>query len=245
MYNVSQKLKKVKLDLKTWSKRTFGNFRSKLERKGEKLLHVEQKLTLQPHSARLNNWHYRLLKQREKMHLFNQKYWGTLARKDWLVNGDRHSRYFHQSMKAQKMRGKIFKIQDASGIWIDEPTSLKQLFVHDFSSRFSSARAHTASPHIALSTRVSKADNALLLRPIQDCEVKEALFQMDKYKTPGPDGFGDAFFQDFWHMIAPDVCHAIKSFFHDGKMLETDQSYAHSINSQNSLSNLDNTCPAH
>jgi len=43
---------------------------------------------------------------------------------------------------------------------------------------------------------------------------------MDKYKTPCPDGFGAAFFQDFWHIIAPDVCHAIKSFFHDGKMLK-------------------------
>jgi len=74
MYKFSQKLKKIKLDLKTWSKRMFGNFRSKLERNGEKLLHVKQKLALQPHSARLDNWHYRLLKQREKMHLFNQKY---------------------------------------------------------------------------------------------------------------------------------------------------------------------------
>ena len=31
MYKVVQKLKKTKLDLKTWSKRTFGNFRNKLE----------------------------------------------------------------------------------------------------------------------------------------------------------------------------------------------------------------------
>jgi len=74
MYRVVQKLKKTKIDLKTWSKCTFGNFMHKLERNGEKLLEVEHKLTLQPHSARLNNWHYRLIKQREKMHLFNQKY---------------------------------------------------------------------------------------------------------------------------------------------------------------------------
>ena len=46
MYRVSQKLNKIKIDLKTWSKRTFGNFRSKLERNGEKLLEVENKLTL-------------------------------------------------------------------------------------------------------------------------------------------------------------------------------------------------------
>jgi len=55
MYKVAHKLKKIKLDLKTWSKRTFGNFRNKLERNGEKFFEIEQKLILQPHSARLNN----------------------------------------------------------------------------------------------------------------------------------------------------------------------------------------------
>jgi len=55
MYQVIQKLKKIKLDLKTWSKHTFGNFRHKLECNGEKLLEVKQKLTLQPHNVYLNN----------------------------------------------------------------------------------------------------------------------------------------------------------------------------------------------
>jgi len=74
MYRLTQRLKKVKLDLKSWSKATFGNFKKKLERNADKLLHVEEKLIRSPNSARLNNWHYRLIKQREKMHLFNQKY---------------------------------------------------------------------------------------------------------------------------------------------------------------------------
>jgi len=58
------------------------------------------------------------------MHLFNQKYWGKVARKDWFVNGARHSRYFHHTMKTHKSCSKITKIQDASGIWIDEASQL-------------------------------------------------------------------------------------------------------------------------
>ena len=34
-YQVPQKLKKLKLDLKSWSKRTLGNFKNKFERNGE------------------------------------------------------------------------------------------------------------------------------------------------------------------------------------------------------------------
>jgi len=40
MYQVAQKLKKIKIHLKRWSKRTFGNFRYKLERNEEKLQEV-------------------------------------------------------------------------------------------------------------------------------------------------------------------------------------------------------------
>jgi len=43
---------------------------------------------------------------------------------------------------------------------------------------------------------VSEEDNYLLLRPVQDHEVKNAIFQMDKHKIPGPDGFSAAFFHD-------------------------------------------------
>ena len=31
-------------------------------------------------------------------------------------------------------------------------------------------------------------DNQSLLQPIQETEIKEAIFQMAKFKAPGPDG---------------------------------------------------------
>ena len=37
---------------------------------------------------------------------------------------------------------------------------------------------------IELPKLVLEVDNDILLRPIQDQEIKEAIFQMDKYKTP-------------------------------------------------------------
>jgi len=198
----------------------FGNFRNKLERNAEKLLEVEHKLTLQPHSARLHNWHYRLIEQREKMHLFNQKYWGKLARKEWLVNGDKHSRYFHQTMKARKSRSNIIKIKDASGVWTEEAPRIQQLFIQDFTSRFKSSHTSTTRLDVELPMVVSEEDNFLVLQPVQDQEIKDAIFQMDKYKTPGPDGFGAAFFQYYSNIIATDVCQAIKPFFRDGKLLK-------------------------
>ena len=78
MYCIVNKLKRIKLDLKSWSKHTFENFKQKLEKDTDKLLSIEQRLVSQPNNARLNNWHFRLIKQCEKMHLFNQTYWGKM-----------------------------------------------------------------------------------------------------------------------------------------------------------------------
>jgi len=54
MYCVVQKFKKVKLDLKSWSKITFGNFKSKLERNAETLVLVKTKMVQDLNNARLN-----------------------------------------------------------------------------------------------------------------------------------------------------------------------------------------------
>ena len=97
-------------------------------------------------------------------------------------------------MKVRKSRSKIIKIKDAFDVWMDEGPQIQQLFVHDFTSRFKSS--HTSATHIKieLPTMVSEEDNYRLLKPIQDQEVNDAIFKMDKYKTPRPDCFGAAFF---------------------------------------------------
>ena len=44
---------------------------------------------------------------------------------------------------------------------------------------------------------IENFDNDLLLRPIQDQEVKDTIFQMVQCKASGPDGFGALYFQNY------------------------------------------------
>ena len=64
----------------------------------------------QPDSPRLNTWLNQLLVQREKLLLFNQKYWENLKRKEWLVHEDRNLRYFRQ--RARRKKKLVFKLKD-------------------------------------------------------------------------------------------------------------------------------------
>jgi len=122
-------------------------------------------------------------------------------------------------MKARKTRSKVLKLKDPSGAWVDESSQIESMFVNEFTTRFKSAQ--TSSPNIQLDMAhlVTAEDNVLLLQPVHDSEIKDTIFQMDKFKTPGPDGFGAAFFKDHWNIVKEDVCTAVKFFFEERKLL--------------------------
>jgi len=69
------------------------------------------------------------------------------------------------------------------------------MFITDFTARFKSAQACTSNIDMEMLNLVTAEDNQSLLQPIQETEIKEALFQMDKFKAPGLDGFGTTFFK--------------------------------------------------
>lgn len=64
--------------------------------------------------------------------------------------------------------------------------------------------------------KMSDGMNDQLLRPFLPADVKEALFSMSPYKSPGKDGLGAGFFQKFWDTVGSDVCKAALDFL-DGQ----------------------------
>ena len=120
MFRFTKKLRRIKSELKIWSRSKFANFSKQVEKNSAKLQFVESMIIANPQNHRLNDWHFRLLKQRERLLMFNKRYWGTLARKNWLVDGDRNSRFFHQSATARKRHCSILRsrIRPAYGLRI-------------------------------------------------------------------------------------------------------------------------------
>ena len=53
--------------------------------------------------------------------------------------------------------------------------------------------------------QVSDEENAFLIAPFTEEEVRKAVFQMEHNKAPGPDGFPAEFYQNFWEIIKSDL----------------------------------------
>ncbi|XP_022008470.1 uncharacterized protein LOC110907832 [Helianthus annuus] len=50
-------------------------------------------------------------------------------------------------------------------------------------------------------------------------EVKDAMFQINDEKAPGPDGYSAKFFKEAWGIVGNDVTNAVLDFFGNGKLL--------------------------
>ena len=56
--------------------------------------------------------------------------------------------------------------------------------------------------HQVIPNIVTEHQNLALIQILSSLEIKQAVFDMDKDSTPGPDGFGAAFYQSSWEDIA-------------------------------------------
>jgi len=77
MFKLSQKIKRTKQHIKIWAMNFLGNNQQKLMLDSQKMEQIEEKLSNQPNNTRLNAWLHRMLSPREKLLLFNKKYWAN------------------------------------------------------------------------------------------------------------------------------------------------------------------------
>lgn len=60
--------------------------------------------------------------------------------------------------------------------------------------------------------QVSNEEYDILTKEFSEEEVKQAIFQMEHNKAPGPDGFPAEFFQVFWEVIKKDLMAMFNDF---------------------------------
>nr|GEY38171.1 hypothetical protein [Tanacetum cinerariifolium] len=116
------------------------------------------------------------------------------AKIQWLDEGDKNSKYFHNVIKFVKH----FKNVLGSSSSVNPIDDLDSLF----------------------SKVLSDSDAEYINRSVTDDEIRKALFEIDGNKAPGPDGYSAQFFKHAWNVVGSEVCMAVKDFFKNGKILK-------------------------
>lgn len=87
-----------------------------------------------------------------------------------------------------------------------------------FTNLFSVTQTNWSRVVQCLPTSTTNTQNAELLLPVTDEEVKEALFQMHPDKSPGPDGMTLGYFQKHWKIVGGDILKMVRNFFKEGSI---------------------------
>jgi len=112
------------------------------------------------------------------------------------------------------------RIRNDIGGWIDDAKEINLKFIEDYSHRFKSNFIRPRIiPDLGLSKLITQSINDELLRLPTIQEIKSIVWGLDLNKTPGPDGFGAGFFQDYWDIIKDDLVATIHEFFIHDKLL--------------------------
>lgn len=157
-------------------------------------------------------------------------YWSQRLNDKWIIEVEVPSRFLFSRAKSKAKRLTIFMLQNSDGNWVEEHDEIKAIIgshlqdlyrVSKTNPSFSSQQAWDSDlvlRELAL-PQLSMVDYNSLLLPIQEDEVKKALFSIGSFQSPGYDGFASAFYKVFWDLVGDSLFAVVQSFFNGGFLL--------------------------
>ncbi|GKV35771.1 hypothetical protein SLEP1_g43991 [Rubroshorea leprosula] len=216
-YKLKEKLKRTKKELKEWSRNSISEVDSKIMEVEKEIATINERgeicqLSTQDIDQRRNCFIelWKNLKIKESM-------WQQKSRKMWLKEGDANTKYFHRSVKGRWRRNEILCIR-INGVQHIGVAEIKNEVAKYFEELFKEEKWERPKLDGIDFKRISEADNDILTAAFSEKEVKEAVWECESSKSPGPDGFNFKFVKVMWEDIKSDVVEFVQEFHEQGKI---------------------------
>ena len=113
-------------------------------------------------------------KQIQNILIEEEIYWKQRSRADWLKEGDKNTKFFHNKASSRKKKNRIWGIKDTSGRWTEKPKEIEQEFCSYFNNLFATTQPSQEQISAAMegmTSRVSEDMNEMLEKPFSAEEV--------------------------------------------------------------------------
>lgn len=217
---LKEKLKLLRADLKTWNSEVFGDIDTSINLKKTRIGEIDriddvfglvedevvERKKIAAELLRDQLWKERLLQQKTK------------AR--WIREGDMNSRFYHYWIN------KRFKVNKIAGLlvgnrWIEGVDEVKQEVHNHFRRQFSAmSNERPYLPEEFGQKKLDEADNLFLVAPFTEDEIKQAVWDCESSRSPGPDGFSFEFIKKCWCLLKKDFLKLMEEFHSHGKIFK-------------------------
>ncbi|OMO80258.1 Endonuclease/exonuclease/phosphatase [Corchorus olitorius] len=131
-FKLTRKLKAVREKLKVWNKAVFGNLHKRKVEVQEELARVQADPERGDH----------MVKEKELRQVFEtileqeQLFWMQKSRFDWIIRGERNTKFFHTMTKKRRRKNKIFKIKKEGGDFTEDEKEIEYTIMNHFKQLF-------------------------------------------------------------------------------------------------------------
>lgn len=211
------KLKRLKGHLRWWNKDIFGNIFEAIARAETMVRNAEGVCENDPSPANWSNLDcYKA--ELARVTAMEWEFWKQKASCNWMADGERNSKLFHNMVKKKHSTNKIFRIWD-EGTCITSPTLIQQSGADYFQKLLTGDPIVLAKPDFSdFRPLITDRENDILVDLPSLDEVSSVVFSISKDSAAGPDGFSSAFYQSCWEFIKHDVLNAVVDFFQGAPM---------------------------
>ncbi|KAH9745843.1 reverse transcriptase domain-containing protein [Citrus sinensis] len=205
-------------EVKVWNREAFGNI---FQRKRVLMAQINGiQAALEKYSSRgLMHLEAQLRKDLEIVMGQEEILWWQKSRKDWIMHGDRNTRFFHQKTIVRKRRNRIEAIQESSGNWLYNEEEIRNHGMGYFLELFTSEVVNPCTYFVRnYFPNLVAFDIDCVANPVLEEEVKNVVFSMKPRKAPGTDGLQAIFYQSQWAVVGPSFCKFIVDIFNSSKI---------------------------
>lgn len=144
------------------------------------------------------------------------------AKQDWIQDGDKCTRLFFQSIKLRRKKSGLHLLLGKNGEIFSTRDSIIEHVLSFYGDLLGSTQVVLPinSPVLNSGPLATTAMNNFLLGHISSGEVKAAVFSMNDFKSPGPDGMNPCFYKKGWSVIGQLVVEAVQEFQCSVKLLK-------------------------
>ena len=224
MFRFITKMKNLKRKIIEWNKEHFKNiFETKLEIE-EELKNLNNEVI----KKGMDNCKYmkekELMTKQEDILAKEETFWRQKSREKWLEEGDRNTKFFHNSVIQNKNLRNITHLKSVEGNMVSDPLKISEELINYFNDCLNNYETSNHSSQLEILQNIPKIisdeDNKLLNKPLTLEEIKSALFSINPDKSPGPDGFQAFFYQKCWDIIGEELWVAIEATRNGGSILK-------------------------
>lgn len=204
--NLHEKLRSTRLFIKNWNLNNIGDCFKKVDILEQRFAELDVNCNgkaLEKREVELNLQ----AAYKEKEEFLKQK-----SRLQWDAEGDSNTRFFHKIVRHRFKNNNIQGIRK-EGIWISNPTEVKDNFKNHFSDFFNVPQgADIFSLCSLVQKKISDEETEHLQRDVELQEIYAVVMSMNSNKSPGPDGINMEYYKKLWIVVHTDILLMIKEF---------------------------------